>query len=543
MRVECRNNLHPTYSPRAADVWSLGIVLINMLYHYNPWSDTTEGVCSSFELYRHHPIEFFMQRFTGMTLPVAEFLATRVFCILEDPADDSPRVEARVFGQWVRDLPALLASSPVTPISSPFVPGHSRNVSISSVVGHSLASVPRSRRPSLRHAPSSEASVIKQRASWSLSRAPSLEPAIETSMELPAAPALSTVLDQEVDEQAQEPERDEEHDHEPEEPDSRSASMHKRRKRGARKGKNLQLNTGVLSAGASIQTQDDLDDLADHAQQLAREISRTSRTSGMGATDSPRLNVSTLPASGSSIVAPVPIPAASTISKKQSKWKLTFGKSTSMSGGKSSPTEETAPSRADAAVGPSGMSATASNVTSLLMSLNAPPPTSVSQQQETASWAQRGRRVKSPPSPPHMWGSSAVSAAANSGSSPFGSSNGGRGPRGASPASTRSGRPLASSASSTASSNWRSSMSSAGTSTSAFTRYSNGSTRSVSTAATSVSSTSWRSGNGSKYEHGLPANVKGDYLPSAFSRALQCAHVSLFSFLFWLQSSLAPLGS
>ena len=63
MSYECHNNCVPTYSPCATDQWSLGIVLINVyvfpscwdgwrlipwscrLYHIEPWTDMTQGVC------------------------------------------------------------------------------------------------------------------------------------------------------------------------------------------------------------------------------------------------------------------------------------------------------------------------------------------------------------------------------------------------------------------------------------------------------------------------------------------------------------------
>ncbi|KAL5485413.1 hypothetical protein ACEPAI_8055 [Sanghuangporus weigelae] len=113
MSYECRNNCAPTYAPRAADVWSLGIVLINMLYHINPWTDTTQGVCPSFSSFLAAPEHFFRQRFAGMVPAVASFLCQRVFCILpsDDPADSAGRrVSAREFGRWARELPRLMAS-------------------------------------------------------------------------------------------------------------------------------------------------------------------------------------------------------------------------------------------------------------------------------------------------------------------------------------------------------------------------------------------------------------------------------------------------
>jgi len=466
MSYECRNNVAPTYKPRAADVWSLGIVLINMLYHFNPWQDTAHGTCNSFDIYRQQPVNFFMQRFTGMTRPVAEYLANKVFCILEDQKDDSQRVEAREFGNWIKELPALLADTSAS--------GHKRVVSTSSTQGFPIAqSVPASRRPSSRqasinvhgHAPGSR----------SRSRAPSLGPAYEVD-----GSELPTMFDHDLE--------DDEGMY------SRSASTNKRRKRGARKGKGSSIPISS-PLGPGSPTDDTLDTLATASQSLAREISKASRSSSKHRGELPLESLEPPP--------PVPvIRAPPVVTKKASKWKLGFGKNSSS--GDKSPVDEVPMSETNRP--PMAMSATASNVTNLIMGLNppAPSPSGIALSKapdvdQSSSWG-RGRRPKQsipvaantrPPSPPSIWDHSGHIAPQpnkwDRATSPRAKS-----PRALSPASTRSGRPLASSASSMASSNWRNSTSSAMTSSSAFTSYSNNSSRSVSTQATSVSASSWR---------------------------------------------------
>ena len=523
-------------------------------------------MCSSFELYRQQPVNFFMQRFSGMTLPVAEFLAHNVFCILDDPKDDSKRISARAFGNWIKDLPTLLGG--------PSMSGHARTISISSVQGHRLHSIPHSRRPSLRNSVTGEA--MSSRASRNLSRAPSLGPAFEDQFE--SQIMLSSVPDGKIEEESMHGDLIHDHhdNHELDaevegESGSRSASTHKRRKRGARKGK------GSVSAAVSPTLPSNahdatLETLAQASQALAREISRTSRQSGAvpmsPAPDVPPLQYPISPGMAlpplslvnASVPASLPSPSPDTpsISKKPSKWKLSFGKTTSTSGSsKQQPAVEDVPPLPELPNGGKQMGATASNVTNLIMGLNAPttPPSRTphsstyasghdrDMEDENGSWT-RGRRLKASPYAPASPPDSASWGPSSSGSpfrtahprtsperryaSPYGGAIDKRSERGISPSSTRSGRPLASSASSMASSNWRSSMSSAGTSTSGFTRYSNGSTRSVSTAATSVSAQSWRSQNSKHTQdsHGrpvqMPANVKCKYhyritVRSAFS--------------------------
>ncbi|KAH8108049.1 kinase-like protein [Cristinia sonorae] len=568
MSFECRNNIHPTYRPRAADVWSLGIVLINMLYHCNPWSDTTQGVCSAFEMYLAHPIQFFMTRFTGLTYPVAEFFATRVFCLLEDPHDDSPRITAAEFGRWVKDLPSMLGHSER--------PGHTRNLSMSSTVGYTLASIPASRRPSVRHQHAGEtrtsrvmgssSRVPSVRTSWALSRNPSFGfgPGSDLLPEsLQEASVLPPVIDQDIEAEA-EAEANAEvdaFDTAEQEPDSRTGSTQKRRKRGARKGKGAASSSSLVGSPTTPTVDDEtLNTLAQASQALAREISRTSkgptalqvlglsRPDPVDALGQLHSSSSVLLSSSSSAAqssphsfpqfssvsptssAPPPAAAPAPITKKPSKWKLGFGRASH-----SSQADRTANavSQSNSSSGSQKQpSAVAHNVTNLLMGLNAPnaQPQMTSKDHlcadDASAWA-RGRRPRvaggslySGSNASATWGP-ASAASAFGATGPYAHSNGSNSSwnatgteRNLSPTSTRSGKPLASSASSMASSNWRSSMSSTGTansSTSAFTRYSNGSARSVSTAATSVSSaSSWRSG-GSKYPYEpgqLPPNVK-----------------------------------
>ncbi|KAF8070322.1 kinase-like domain-containing protein [Lyophyllum atratum] len=527
MSYECRNNVAPTYRPRAADVWSLGIVLINMLYHSNPWTDTSQGACSSFDLYSRDPINFFMYRFAGMTRPVAEHLANKVFCVLEDPDDDSPRTTASEFGAWARNLPTLLGS-------------HSMHRTVSSSSqGHPIASsTPLSHRPSSRH-PSGSTSTVRTPAMQprALSRAPSLSPAYEGREHSD----LSTVFDQEPEpEEIEHSDHDQQDDFDLEGMESRSTSTNKRRKRGARKGK------GVTTADSKDET---LATLADASQSLAREISKASRSSSTNRSVSTKTTGSSrrarepfepvsLYAMPSALLtaprsntrgAPPPPPVSTTVSpppvtKKPSKWKLSFGKNSAstLSAGRVSPVEEVSPpSSLDLHSSPP-MSTTASNVTNLIMGLNAPsvhsaPPSS---DDSSSTWS-RGRRVRGYNPPPSNASNRSLPLVSSRSPEP-GAERWAyperRTERAISPNSARSARPLASSASSMVSSNWRSSMSttsSAGTSSSAFTRYSNSSTRSISTTATSVSSTSWRTGvkpqsptNSNTGYAALPKNIK-----------------------------------
>lgn len=104
MAYECHNNISSSYDPKQADIWSLGVVLLNLLFHRSPFTEPSMS-CPSFAAYCQDPIRFLMESFDGLTETVARFLSENVFCSITDDDDASQkRISAGEFSRWACGL-------------------------------------------------------------------------------------------------------------------------------------------------------------------------------------------------------------------------------------------------------------------------------------------------------------------------------------------------------------------------------------------------------------------------------------------------------
>lgn len=106
MAFECRHDLASTYDPKQADTWSLGIVLLNLLFLRSPFSQPSAQHCASFSAFSIRPVAFLMQAFQGLTVEVTRFLCEHVFCNVTH--GERRRITPREFGQWAQYLPQML---------------------------------------------------------------------------------------------------------------------------------------------------------------------------------------------------------------------------------------------------------------------------------------------------------------------------------------------------------------------------------------------------------------------------------------------------
>ena len=136
--AECRISVAPVYSPRAADVLSLGIVVIIMCAFRFPKISSFLGSLTQSHQLLHAAIN---RRGSSC----GKFLVENVFCVLDDPTDDSQRIGTCEFGIWVRDFSTLMAASQSAAHTYSRVPPPT-----SIATGYPVASASASRRPSSR---------------------------------------------------------------------------------------------------------------------------------------------------------------------------------------------------------------------------------------------------------------------------------------------------------------------------------------------------------------------------------------------------------
>lgn len=309
MSYECRNNLGPSYRPKPADVWSLGIVLINMLFHRNPWKDPTDGD-ANFDAFLADRASFFQTKFTGIGKEVATYLAERVLCI-----DVDSRVSAREFGQWVRQLPEMIAGRravqalKITRLENrakagsdkgmfakaPVAKANHRPSGLASALSANAVSPLPAPTADLPPPPAPSLSSLPPKSELSDAGAPQVAPTPDllegdeirsatTVDDNPTPSDLSTVVSPEPPEDAdsgvgdQFVKRSETQGSSPPEGDERSLSTQKRRKRGVRKGKAAQAALAAQQAAGGETSREERDaflaELVAASEQLARDLSK-----------------------------------------------------------------------------------------------------------------------------------------------------------------------------------------------------------------------------------------------------------------------------
>ncbi|CAG8666319.1 19913_t:CDS:2, partial [Racocetra fulgida] len=84
--MKCRNPICESYDPRLADIWSLGIILLNLMYHRSPWSDPNPTQCKSFASFQVDKPGFLIN-------------PNRVFCKVEEG-----RIKIEEWMIWCNDM-------------------------------------------------------------------------------------------------------------------------------------------------------------------------------------------------------------------------------------------------------------------------------------------------------------------------------------------------------------------------------------------------------------------------------------------------------